>query len=76
MAENINLEQFIIMYQRGGQKITYKGFGYNFKETLGSFKFWRCCKRGCKGLIKTTLEYDLVSKKVHSHPSELLKAND
>ncbi|MGL6120690.1 MAG: hypothetical protein ACRC0V_09320, partial [Fusobacteriaceae bacterium] len=76
METKLNLHSFLTESKRGGQKILYDGFGYNKKETKEEVIHWRCCKRGCCGIIKTDLSYNLLFMKNHSHEREFASFND
>lgn len=67
MDTKINLQGFLTNSKRGGDKINYLGYGYNYKEQKSGVIIWRCCKRGCVGLLKTTKDYDLIYVGFHSH---------
>ncbi|KAF9744819.1 hypothetical protein NGRA_3568 [Nosema granulosis] len=71
----INLEKNIIESNRGGQKIAYKGYFYNFKEDLNDCVIWRCNSRGCNAVLETNFTYDLVDIGVHSHLKDEIKYN-
>ena len=48
----------LINSQRGSRLLVYEGRCYTVKRTLKSGDIsWRCCKRSCKGVLRTTTEY-------------------
>lgn len=72
--EKPNLEQNVTIGKRGGKKLDYEGYSYNFKEFNGIGMFWRCNKRGCNGAIVTSENYVMESVKSHIHPPDFSKA--
>jgi hypothetical protein len=75
MNTDHNLSIFLTKSKIGGDKIEFDGFGYNLKEIKADVLIWRCCKRGCNCILKTTCEYVLVSMSVHNHQCEENKMN-
>ncbi|KAG0436874.1 hypothetical protein DMUE_3999, partial [Dictyocoela muelleri] len=63
-----------IKNQKGGRKLIYKNFIYNYSYTSKNFISWRCHRRGCSGRIHTdhNLEKKL-SENTHWHEEESTK---
>ena len=67
----------IIVSSRGKNKIAYKGYIYRKDKATQATITWRCEVKGCKGRLRTTLQYESdrnCSKKgEHSHAPEPVK---
>ena len=68
-----NLSNNIIKSIRGKKKIAYESFFYNFKEHSVGKLVWRCNKRGCPSLLKTTIDCLLLEFSEHNHCSNDIK---
>jgi hypothetical protein len=71
----INLTSAIIKSNKGGNKIAYDGYLYNFKKINISKKTWRCNKRGCSSLLKNKLYSELIEVGTHNHIKDDIKYN-
>ncbi|KAF9761877.1 hypothetical protein NGRA_2360 [Nosema granulosis] len=69
----INMTNSIIKSIRGGEKIAYKGYFYNYTHTEIGIKVWRCNRRGCKSAMKTSLDNFLIDVEIHEHLKDDVK---
>lgn len=53
MHQNINVSEFEGRSKRGGRKIEYKGYSYNYNNLYGNILTWGCSIRGCNGTLHT-----------------------
>ena len=61
----------VIRNNKGGEKLSYKGYMYTKKSSSATTKRWECSRRsafGCNGKITTNLEMsDIISSIEHNH---------
>lgn len=64
----------VIKNQKGKDQIYFQGYFYNRDKNVKEGIAWRCAKRGCKGRIKTGVEYENGTEPTvlngHEHPAE------
>ncbi|KAG0435098.1 hypothetical protein DMUE_4887 [Dictyocoela muelleri] len=70
-----DLHKNIIKSNKGQPKMAYLGYFYNLKECKTDVKIWRCNKRGCKSLLKTTITDCFISVLTHDHLADENKFN-
>ena len=68
-----SLSNNIIKSIKGKEKIAIESFFYNFKEHFVGKLVWRCSKRGCPLLLKTTTDCLLLEFSEHNHCSDDIK---
>jgi hypothetical protein len=67
MQQNINLSEFETTSKRGGSKIVYDGYSYNYKNAFGNVLTWRCSIRGCNGTLHTDELMNFKNCNLHNH---------
>lgn len=72
--ENFSHDEIIeILSKRGGRKILYQGFSYNYKKETPNKIIWRCRTAGCNSYLQTNNELAILGISDHSHEENFEK---
>jgi hypothetical protein len=62
-----------IQFKRGGRKVLYEGYNYNYKKNAPDKIIWRCRTSGRNFYLRTNLEMAISSVTEHSNEADFEK---
>lgn len=74
IMENFSHDQMVeIQFKRGGRKVLYEGYNYNYKKNAPDKIIWRCRTSGRNFYLRTNLEMAILSVTEHSNEADFEK---